>query len=203
MARRPQTVVPDQPRHTSIWTTLVLLASLVTTLAIVALFMARNHAWAERVLARLPAPGPATSLAADPGLAQQIRIVASDAWFTKLDDQTSALVAESVVVNDSLVPVRNVVIEASVLQGGTPVATARVSCGKPVSDRLLRRLSREELHALAELEPPATRPLATGERLRCQVAFAGIAPGDQEVTFRIASVEPLPGHPDPLFHPGG
>jgi hypothetical protein len=201
--RTSHTIVPNQPQRTSVWATIVLLVSLVATVGIVSLFMVRNHAWAERVLARLPAPGPATSMAADPGLADQIRILAGDAWFTKLGDQTSALVAESIVVNDSPIPVHNVVIEASVVDGAKTVGTVLVSCGKPVSDRLLRRLTREELRALADLTPPASRPLTTGERLRCQVAFSGITPAGQDVTFRVASVEPYPGHPDPLFHPGG
>jgi hypothetical protein len=203
MAGRSRTVVPEEPRRTSIWTALVLLTSLITTFAIVALFMAHNHAWTERLLARLPVPGPAPSLAADPGLVSQMRIVTSQAWYTKLADQTPALVAEAVVVNDSLVPVSNVIVEATIYKGEDHVGAARVSCGKPVSNRLLGRLRREELRALSELDPPATRPLATGESLRCQVAFAGIKTGAEEVSFRIASVEPLPGHPAPLFHPGG
>lgn len=209
MARRPHTivsvgpVVPGEPERKSIWTALVLLVSLITTFAIVALFMTSNHAWTDAVLTRLPAPGPATSLAADPELAGQMRIVTSQAWYTRLADQTPALVAETVVVNDALVPVNNVVVEASVYAGQNHLGTARVSCGKPVSQRLLGRLKRDELQALSDLSPPETRPLAAGESLRCQVAFAGIQPGAEEVTFRIASVEPLPGHQAPLFHPGG
>lgn len=203
MARRPRTVVPGEPERKSIWTALVLLVSLITTFAILALFMARDHPWTDALLARLPAPGAATSLAADPTLASQMRIVTSQAWYTKLADQTPALVAETVVINDALVPVNNVIVEASVYAGEKHLGTARVSCGKPVSPRMLGRLKRDELRALDDLRPPETRPLATGESLRCQVAFAGIESGAEEVTFRIASVEPLPGHREPLFHPGG
>jgi hypothetical protein len=203
VARRPRTVVPGEPERKSIWTALVLMVSLITTFAIVALFMARNHSWSDAMLSRLPAPGPATSLAADPALADQMRIVTSQAWYTRLADQTPALVAETVVINEALVPVGNVVVEASVYAGDDNLGTARVSCGKPVSPRLLGRLRREELRALGDLSPAEVRPLATGESLRCQVAFAGIRPGAEEVTFRIASVEPLPGHRAPLFHPGG
>jgi len=203
MARRPRTVVPQEPRRSSIWTALVLLVSLVMTFSVVTVFMVRNHAWTDEFLSRLPVPGPATSLAADPSLTGQMRIATSRAWFTKLADQTPALVAETVVVNDSLVPVRNVVVEATVYDGEEHVGAARVSCGKPVSNRLLGRLRREELRALRDLAPSATRPLATGEKLRCQVAFTGLKSGAEEVTFRISSAEPLPGHPDPLLYPGG
>ena len=203
MARRPRTEVPEEPHRTSIWTALVLLASFVTTFAIVALFMVRTHSWAETVLTYVPVPGAATSLAADPGLISQMRIVTTQAWHTQLSDQTPALVAETVIINDALIPVNNVIVEASVYDGEDMLGTARVSCGKPVSNRLLGRLRREELRALGNLRPPTTRPLATGEKLRCQVAFAGIDANAKEVTFRIASVEPLPDHPLPLFHPGG
>ena len=203
MARRPRTVVPSEPRRTSIWTALVLLTSLIAMFVIVSSFMVRNHEWTDAFLARLPAPGLATSMAADPSLAGQIRIVESGAWFTRLADQSPALVAETVVVNDALVPVKNIVVEAVVLNGEERVSTVRVSCGKPVSDRLIGRLRRDELRALRELENPAARPLSTGEHLRCQVAFAGLKQKADEVVIRVASVEPLPGHSPPLFHPGG
>lgn len=200
---RPRTVVPVEPRTTSIWTALVLITSLVAAFVIAASFMVRNHDWTDAFLARLPAPGARTSLAADPALAGQLRMLESQAWFARLADQTPALVAETVLVNDALVPVTNVVVEAVVMENGNRVRTAHVGCGKPVSQRLIGRLRREELRALNDLDIASAGELATGDRIRCQVAFARMKPGPDEVVFRIASVEPLPGHSPPLFHPGG
>ncbi len=199
---RPRTVVPTEPRRTSIWTALVLITSLVAAFVITASFMIRNHEWTDTFLAELPAPGARTSLAADPALAGQMRMLESDAWFARLADQTPALIAETVIVNDALVPVTNVVVEAVLMEDGNRVRTAHVGCGKPVSDRLIGRLRREELRALSDLGASAGE-IATGEQIRCQVAFARMKPGPDEVVFRIASVEPLPGHSPPLFLPGG
>lgn len=178
----------------------MLLLSMISAFGILSLFMARNHAWTDKVLAELPLPGPATSLAADPGLAGQIRIGESRAWYTALVDRTSALVAEAEVVNDAIVPVTNIVVEAHAYVSGLPVRTISGMCGRPVSNRLLQRLPREELGALLDLEPPFSTPLDPGESMDCQVAFAGLEPGADEVVFRVASAEPLPGHSKPQFH---
>ena len=130
-------------------------------------------------------------------------IDSSEAWFARLGDQSSTLVAETVIVNDALLPVTNVVVEAVVMEEGNRIRRAHAGCGRPVSDRLIGRLRRDELKALNTLEVSSTGELATGETIRCQVAFARLEPGPDEVVFRIASVEPLPGHSPPLFHPGG
>ena len=203
MARAPKTYVPVEPRRTSIWTALVLLASLNALFGILALFMARNHAWTDEIMAELPLPGPATSLAADPGLVGQIRIGRRAAWYTTLVDRTPALIAEAEVVNDAIVPVRNVVIEAHAYDDGRPVRTVSGKCGRPVSNRLIGRLPRDELRALLDLEPPESTPLGPGESMDCQVAFAGLEAGADEVVFKVSSAEPLPGHSRPRFHPEG
>jgi hypothetical protein len=175
---------------------------MMSAFAILALFMARNHSWTDKVMAEFPLPGPATSLAADPGLAGQIRIGKSRAWYTTLVDRTSALIAEAEVVNDAILPVTNIVVEAHAYQDGSPVRTISGMCGLPVSNRLLQRLPREELGALLDLEPPFSTPLGPGQSMDCQVAFAGLEPGADEVVFRVASAEPVPGHSKPLFHRG-
>lgn len=203
MARGSRTVVPNEPRRTSIWTALILITSLVAAFGITASYMVRNHEWTDAFLSRLPVPGAGTSMAADPSLAGQLRILSSEAWFARLADQSSTLVAETVIVNDALLPVTNVVVEAVVLEDGNRIRRVHAGCGRPVSDRLIGRLRRDELKALNTLETSSTGELATGEKIRCQVAFARLEPGPDEVVFRIASVEPLPGHSPPLFHPGG
>jgi hypothetical protein len=202
VARNPNTFVPHRPYRTSIWTALVLLQALLAAFAIFALFLGHEHAWADRILAHVPMPGPATSLAADPSLAAQMRLIGRTAWYTRLADRTPVLVAEADVANDSLMPVNKIIVAAEAKVGGETKAKAIARCGKAVSNKLLGRMPREELATLLDLDPPAAPPLLPGETRRCQVAFAGMAPGAEEVVVRIVSVEPLPGHPRPHLRPG-
>lgn len=199
MRREFKTVVPRDSRATSIGTALVLLASLVTGFAILALFMTHHHTWTDSIMAKLPLPGPAASFAADPSLSQQLRFRDQRAWNTMLADQTPTLVAEATLVNDALIPVRNVVVFAEAMAGGRAVATMIVPCGKAISNRLLGRIGRDELRTVRDLAP--NRAVAPGQSLPCQVAFAGVEPGTEEVRLTIASAEPLPGHLPPSFHP--
>jgi len=184
-----------------VWTALVLMTSLTAGFVIIALFMAGNHAWTDAITAALPVPGPATSLAADPGLSSQIRITRSRAWYTTLADQTPTLIAQATVVNDALLPVSNILVEGQAYRDGKAVRSALGVCGRPISNRLIRRLPRDELRALQRLQPPTPTAMVSGSSMECQLAFAGIKPGATEVSLRIASVEPLPGHRSPLFHP--
>jgi hypothetical protein len=121
------------------------------------------------------------------------------AWETTLADQTPVLMMEATVMNDALVPVRRVMVRAEARIDGHKVAAQTGACGKAVSSRLLRRIGRDELAALREIDPAA--PMRPGERSPCQLAFTGIAPGVKEVVLRIASVEPFPGHPARAFDP--
>ena len=178
---------------------LALLGSLLVTFATLALFMTHNHAWTDSVMAALPFPGPSQSLAADPALTSQVRLVDARAWDTMLGDRTAALVAEAAVTNDSLVPIHRVVVEAQARRDGRTLAVLTASCGTSVSHRLLRRLARDELETLRALETAAA--VQPGDRLPCQVTFAGIEPGIEEVQLRIASVEPFPGHHPHAFRP--
>jgi len=180
---------------------LALLGMLLVAFATLALFMTHNHAWTDSVMAALPFPGPSQSLAADPALNAQVRLVDARAWDTILGDRTSALIAEALVTNDSLVPIRRVVVEAQARRDGRTFSTVTASCGTSVSHRLLRRLARDEIETLRALETPVS--IEPGGRLPCQVSFAGIAPGIEEVVLRIASVEPFPGHHPHVFHPEG
>jgi hypothetical protein len=178
---------------------LALLGTLLVAFATLALFMTHNHAWTDSVMAALPLPGPSQSLAADPTLSAQVRLVDARAWDTILGDRTSTLIAEASVTNDSLVPIRRVVVEAQARRSGRSLAVVTAICGNAVSHRLLRRLARDELETLRALEAPAG--VEPGGRLPCQVSFAGIEPGVEEVQLRIASVEPFPGHHPHAFRP--
>jgi hypothetical protein len=202
MAHNPKTVVPKRGERSPAWAAFILLAALIAFYGLLSVYMARNHPWTDWFLQRVPLPTTRATLASDSELVRQIRVVSSRAWYTKLADQTSTLVAEATVVNDALVPVSRVVIEAlAQVEGGKQRRESAV-CGGSVSRRLLGRLPVEELITLQELVPPkeAVEPGAT---LDCQVAFARMPAGAEEVVLRIAWVEPLPGHPPPLFHPEG
>ena len=199
MRGQPKTFVPDRGSGDSIGVSLVLLVALLTTFALMAIVMGRNHSWTEKIMARLPSPGPAWSMAADPSISHQLRVTGVSAWNLVLSDLTPALVAEAEVVNDSLVPVRHVMVHARAYTRDRVVAEATTACGKPLSSRLLGRLGREELRAHAELVPVIRTP--PSERVACQVTFPGLEPGIDEVVFTIASVEPLPGHRPPSFSP--
>lgn len=197
--RQIRTVVPEESGPSGLSTPLVVLAALLTTFMLAALFMGQNHTWTDSLMARLPFPGPQTSLAADPSLPSQLRLSNVRAWDAMLADQTPTLIAEASVINDALVPVRRIVVAAEARADGRLIASQTVTCGKWVSSRLLRRIGRDELAALREID--ASAPLEPGQRMPCQVAFGGIEPGANEVVLRIASAEPSPGHRAPAFDP--
>jgi hypothetical protein len=203
MARVPKTIVRDPSTRTPVWSGVVLLTSLVGVFGLLALVMGYNHHWTDSVFARMPWPwpGPATSLAADPGLAEQLRLDEARARFTTLADETLALVVEATVTNDSFIPVRNVVFQAVAFQDEQAVRGATASCGVAVSDRLLRRMPRSELAVLGRIEPDPPEVLEPGQSQVCQVAVPGVPPEAQEVAVRIASAEPAPNHPSPTFRP--
>jgi hypothetical protein len=199
---RNAALVDDEGAAGTFASGLAFLALLLAVFALAAVVLVRNHAWADALAARLPFPGPSVSLAADPSLPSQLRLVDARAWNTMLADQTATLIAETDVANDALVPVRRVVLGAEARSAdGTVVAIATSACGTTVSNRLLRRIGRDELGALQDLEPATS--VEPGQRLTCQVAFPDIPPGVEEVVLRISSVEPDPGHHPPAFHPAG
>jgi len=198
--RHARTFVPEETKAPSmLGAALALLCALLLSFALIAAFMVQNHGWTDSLMAVLPFPGPRASLAADPQLAPQLRLENVRAWDATLADQTSALIAEAWVTNDALVPVHRVLVTAEARVDGHTVATQSGTCGKAVSSRLLRRIGRDELMALREIDPPA--PVRPGQKIPCQLAFTGIVPGVKEVVVRIASVEPYPGHPARAFDP--
>jgi hypothetical protein len=202
VATQAKTYVPRrEQRRKSIGSALVLLGALNVAFGILSVFMMRNHAWTDRFMASLPIPGTGTSMAADPSLMRQMKIGATRAWYVTLADQSSTLVAETEVANDSPLPVTKIVVEAHAYDDGVPVRTVSTMCGLSVSQRLIGRLTREDLAALLDLAPPAPLPVAPGETIRCQLAFPGLKEGAEEVAFRIASAEPFPGHPPPRLLP--
>jgi hypothetical protein len=194
-------VPPREQRRKSIGSALVLLGALNVAFGILSVFMTRNHAWTDEFMASLPIPGTATSMAADRSLMRQVKIGATRAWYARLADQSSTLVAETEVSNESALPVTKIVVEAHAYDDGVPVRTVSTMCGLSVSQRLIGRLTREELAALLDLAPPSPDPVAPGETIRCQLAFPGLKEGAEEVAFRIASVEPYPGHSAPRLLP--
>jgi hypothetical protein len=202
MASNQRTVVPEQRERSPAWSAAILLGVLAICYGLVAVYMARNHAWADRFLQSVPIPTTAASLAADPVLAGQIRIVSSRAWYTQLADRTTTLVAEAIVVNDALVPVNKVVVEASAQADGSSGRIESAVCGGTLSRRLLGRIAVDELETLQELVPTLDA-IEPGQKLECQIAFPRMAQGAEEVVLRITWVEPLPGHPRPLVHPEG
>jgi hypothetical protein len=194
-------VPPREQRRKSIGSALVLLGALNVTFGILSVFMIRNHTWTDSFMASVPVPGTGTSMAADPSLMRQVKIGATRAWYATLADQSSTLVAETEVANESPLPVTKIVVEAHAYDDGVPVRTVSTMCGLSVSQRLIGRLAREDLAALLDLTPPSPLPVAPGETIRCQLAFPGVKDGADEVAFRIASAEPFPGHPPPRLLP--
>ena len=116
-----RTIVRDQPARAPMWAAVVLLGSLVGTFALASLFLTYNHVWTDRLTAYLPWPGATTSLAADPTLAAQMRIVETSARVTTLADRTQTVVAEAVIENTALIPVQSLVVEGYAYRAGRPV----------------------------------------------------------------------------------
>ncbi|HYC57654.1 MAG TPA: hypothetical protein VEL28_22165 [Candidatus Binatia bacterium] len=201
MARRPREIVHEENRSTPAWTGVVLLASLVGVFALLAVFLANNHAWTDALVRRLPVPGLATSLASDPVLASQMRVVDPKAKVLTLADRSTAVVVEATVINDSLIPVRGVRLAAEAMREGRSVAQAAAACGKNVSERLLKRLPRDEVRTLMDLAPSSELILASGEHTRCQVAISSIRGEVDEVSYRVASVEPTDDHLPANYRP--
>ena len=123
-------------------------------------------------MASLPIPGTGTSMAADPSLMRQMKIGATRAWYATLADQSSTLVAETEVANDSPLPVTKIVVEAHAYDDGAPVRTVSTMCGMSVSQRLIGRLTREDLAALLDLAPPAPLPVAPGRNHSLSAGFS-------------------------------
>lgn len=194
MARTPRAIVPEEPKETSAWSAVVLMASSVGAFALVALFLAVNHRWTDELLARLPVPASLRP-AGDGIVAEQLRVTDVRTEHLTLADRSVALLLEASVVNDSAIPVRGIVLEVEGWRDGDPVAQGVGTCGKNVSVRLLKRMSRDEVGALMELDAPATQALAPGARTGCQVALTQLRTEVEEVTFRIASAEPTADHP--------
>ncbi len=194
-------VITREHRRASIWTALVLLGSLVCGFGLVTLLLTHNHSWTDALLRRLPSPGGRSSLAAGAGLIAQMRTKNAAARLAHLSDKSTALIVRSDVVNESMIPVSNIVVEAVVLTDNHRIVSARSQCGKVVSETLLNRLPRDELDTLLEVPVPSDTTLAPGATLQCQIALPGIGEAADEVEFRVASVEPFPGHPRPSLGP--
>lgn len=191
MARTPRAIVPDEQKETSAWSAVVLMASAVGAFALFALFLANNHRWTDELLSRLPSP--AGSLASDGIVAEQLRITNVRTEHLTLSDRSVALLFEATIVNDSSIPVRGVLLDIEGFRDGKAIATAEGTCGKNVSVRLLKRLSRDEVTALMELET-ASEVLAPGQKTECQVALTQLRTEVEEVGYRIASAEPSSDH---------
>lgn len=195
--RAPKTVFPEQ-RRSSLATVWVAMSGIVVTFGALALLLTSRHSVADSLLAGIPAPGLATSLASERNLRAHLRIEPPEVWRTRLADNTEVLVAQTTVTNDSFVPVRDIVVSAEAYRRGRRIARAASACGRAFSPTLLGRIKRDELAVALDL-PPSGAAIAPGQTTSCQVAFPRSAGGADEVEVRVASAEPLPGHPPSRF----
>jgi hypothetical protein len=202
MPRSPRAIVPEEPKETSAWSAVVLMASTAAAFALLAVFLVGNHRWTDALLSRLPAFGRDATLAGDGIVAEQLRITDVRTEHLTLSDRSVALLFEATISNDASIPVRNVILEIEGFRDGKHVAGAQGTCGKNVSVRLLKRLSSDEVVALMELTTPEHETLASGAKVGCQVALTQLRTEVEEVSYRIASAEPTDDHPlqdsDPL-----
>jgi hypothetical protein len=197
MAKPKDAILPETENRTAAGTTIVLMSSVVAIFGLFSLFLTHYHEWNDRLALGVPWPGVATSFAADPGLATQVRVSEVTVKMTKLADQTQALIAQVRLTNDALIPIRNVVVEAILIQDGEDGRKASALCGKNISSRILGRMPRSELTALMRMRPRESVELETGASTTCQVALIGTEEELEEideVELRVASVEPRPGH---------
>jgi hypothetical protein len=197
MPRSPRAIVPEEPKETSAWSAVVLMASTVGVFMLLALFLANNHEWTDALLSRLPTPGGAMSLAGDGIVAEQLRVSEVRTEHLTLSDRSVALLLEATVTNDSSIPVRGIILDVEGWREGNFIAGSQGTCGKNVSVRLLKRLSRDEVAALMELATPEDETLMPGEKVGCQVALTQLRTEVEEVRYTIASAEPISGHPLP------
>jgi len=192
MPRSPRAIVPDAPEQASpAWSAVVLMASSVGAFAVFALFLANNHRWTDELLARMPSPSG--SLANDGIVAEQLRVTNVHTEHMTLSDRSSALLFQATLVNDASLPVRGVELEVEGWRDGHLVATSHGTCGKNVSVRLLKRLSRDEVSALMGLATES-EVLEPGSRIDCQVALTQLRTEVEEVSYRVSSAEPGSGH---------
>ena len=192
-----ETIVPRRGRS-SFATVWVCTCCLLAGFGILAMLLIARHTVADWVLAKLPAPGPATSMATARSLTSHLRIEPPRVWRARLGDNSETLVAETTVTNDSFIAVRDVVVEAEAYLGGRKVGSAISACGKALSPTLLGRIKRDELATVLDL-PASGTTLMPGSSTSCQVAFPRSAARADEIEIRVASVEPLPGHREARF----
>lgn len=203
MARSPRAIVPEAPKEASAWSAIVLMASTVGAFALFSLFLANNHRWTDRLLSRMPTMGGLTRPANDGILAEQMRISDIHTEHLTLADRSVALLFEASVVNDAAIPVRGIELKVEGFREGKKVAEAEGTCGKNVSVRLLKRMSRDEVGSVMALDAPESGVLESGARTGCQVTLTQLKTEVDEVSYAVASVEATPDHPDanPLTFP--
>lgn len=196
MARPPRAIVPEAPKEASAWSAIVLMASTVGAFALFSLFLANNHHWTDRLLSRMPTMGGLTRPANDGILAEQMRVSDIHTEHLTLADRSVALLFEASVVNDAAIPVQGIVLKVEGFREGKKVAEAEGTCGKNVSVRLLKRMSRDEVGSVMALDAPESGLLESGARTGCQVTLTQLKTEVDEVSYAVASVEATPDHPD-------
>lgn len=194
MATRSRTVILKRRQRTPIATAFVLLTALCCVYGMITLALAFNHSLADSVLASIPAPGPARSLASDPTLLRQLSVNEAKAYFIVASDHRRALVLETSVTNNGSVALESVVIEARASLGNKTQAVSTTPCGRNVSPRLLRRLTTDQLLVLRDLDPGTGFLLHPQEKTRCQTTFPALRRSVENVSYRVVSARPLPGH---------
>lgn len=178
------------------------MASTVGAFALFSLFLANNHQWTDTLLSRFPALGGAIRPANDGILAEQLRVSDIHTEHLTLADRSVALLFEASLVNDAAVAVRGIVLKVEGFREGKKIAEAEGTCGKNVSIRLLKRMSRDEVNSVMALEAPESGVLTSGSRTGCQVTLTQLRTEVEEVTYAIASAEATNDHPDANSLPG-
>ena len=181
-------------QRTPIATAFVLLAALCSAYGLITLALSFNHALADSVLAAIPAPGPARSLASDPALLRQLRTDDAKAYFIVSSDHRRALVLETSVTNHGSVARESVVKEARASRGKQIQAESTSSCGRNVTPRLMRRLTTDQLLVLRNLDPGTGFLLRPQDKTRCQTTFPALRHSVENVSYRVVSARPLPRH---------
>ena len=85
--------------------------------------------------------------------------------------------------------------------GGKKIAAFEGGCGKNVSERLIKRLTRGEVTALMELPAGEDLVLQPGERAGCQLVLTGLRAEVDEATYRVTEARPASAHFSGPDHP--
>ena len=201
MAKAPLEIVSPEPRDLSLWSPLVLMASAVAAFAIFTVFLVADHRFTDRLLDRLPAIPGWGHPASDAPLVAQVRVLGPVSANVVLADRSRAFLWQATVVNDSALPLTGIELALEGHAGGKKIAAFEGGCGKNVSERLIKRLTRGEVTALMELPAGEDLVLQPGERAGCQLVLTGLRAEVDEATYRVTEARPASAHFSGPDHP--